>query len=497
MKKNILAASLAAAIAGGMVAQVEAISLAENDTGQVLLGPVYGASSADGITTKIAVANTRTDWAVKAKVVFRESIHSSEVLDFFIYLSPGDVWRGEVIGDFNAASIRSSDDSFTDGSTFASATNVLTYPFFDKENSGSNGYGHFEVIGAYAASLGTYSGGTLGASGASTNVKVTPGMSKSDLKRLFDIARPHTGITGGTISSIMPDAIQLHGTVDITVGTDRFGYNIPALGPTNYSTIDPTRGGGVSISTGELVAAAGCTATTCVSNYVVTNDQFDPGIATETQIGSGFGAVLGSWTGDIGDHTADIEWAMARTIIPYVYEHSGLESTYPLVSFVTKYRHRSGAGGIDVCGLRTGISQATISSVSAATANDGVVNTAIKEYYIPFQDTTTGAIVRSFTSFDNLEGSATTGSIIFSGGSAAPADTLPIEINYVTTNLSYYGTSGWAYLSLGAHLGSTVTTSNNTLAQCATLYAGVPALTFTLDADSTGANFIFNRTAHR
>jgi hypothetical protein len=492
IKKNILAASIAAVtMAGGMIAQVQAIEIAENDIGQVLLAPTYIADSTNGVTTRIAIANTRTDYAVKAKVVFREAVHSSEVLDFVIYLSPGDVWRGEVIGDTTAASITSSDDSFTDGSTFASASNTMTQPFFDKENSQSNGFGHFEVYGAYAARVGTYAPGT---SSLASTVIVQQGMSKGTLKSLFDLTRAEQSnllmSNGAAISSVTPNWVQLTGTVIIQGGNgERAGYNIPALAPSNYDIVT-NRGEGVNLADGTNAPAGACAATapySCVSNYVITNDQFDVTVAAPTRMGESFGDTLGTWIGDRGDHVIDIEWALARSMVTFLYEHDGAAQTNPIVAFVTKYLHRSGFGGSDVCGAFTGVMQGVS---TATTGDDGIVGP--KEYFIPFDDTTVGAINRMMVSYDNSEGSATVQSGGFSGGTAPAAQTLPIEVNYLP-GLPFYSTSGWAYIGLTQQTGLTAVAGATV--SCS-MYAGMPALSATLKSGADGMNFMWDNTPH-
>jgi hypothetical protein len=513
IKKKILAASMAAAtIAGSMIAQVEAIELAESDVGQVLLAPVYLVSP--GVVTKIAVANTRTDYAVKAKVVFREAIHSSEVLDFIIYLSPGDVWRGTVMGDTNAAIISSDDDSFYNGSTWGSEDSApLTQPFFDKEDSKSNGYGHFEVIGLYSAHIGTYAPTANTNSIMKATVEVKEGMSKESLRTLMDLKRISIDLTnqseqdslvysgGAAISSILPKTIQLTGSATIEVeGGERASYNIPALAASNYE-VTRNRGEGIVLADGVISdsSTADCNILppyNCVSNYVITNAAFDGITAEETWLGLGFGVDLaadpGTWRGDRGDHIIDIEWALARQTIAFLYEHEGLATTNPIVSFVTKYRHRQGNGqGWDPCGDFFGLNQ---NEVFEQGINGDDYFQGPKEYSTPFDDTETGALNRLFTSYDNSEGtSGAPPSSVFSGNVVVPtSESLPYEVNYIP-GLPFIHSSGWAYMTLAQQNGRS---AGGATVAC-NMYSGVPALTALLKTGVSGGNFVWGKTAHR
>jgi hypothetical protein len=98
---------LATFIAGAAMAQVE---LAEDHTGDVLIFPVYAADGS-GWDTKITVINTSHIDSVVAKVVVRGRTYSQELLDFFIYLSPNDVWTAKVYNDNGTVKVYSDDDS--------------------------------------------------------------------------------------------------------------------------------------------------------------------------------------------------------------------------------------------------------------------------------------------------------------------------------------------------------------------------------------------------
>lgn len=114
MKKNIFALSVAAALAGfagsaaaqgvpfvkaeGNVAaaEVAATEFAVNagGVGHVLLTPYYTVQGARN--TLLNIVNTDTKNGKAVKVRFRGARNSDDVFDFYVFLSPGDVWRSRV-----------------------------------------------------------------------------------------------------------------------------------------------------------------------------------------------------------------------------------------------------------------------------------------------------------------------------------------------------------------------------------------------------------------
>ena len=88
------------------------VSVAPNGQGDVLIFPVYFAFDG-GFQTKLQVVNTKMDASAVAKVVIRSMGYSEEVRDFFIFLSPTDVWEGYLVYDPTVGKpvIYSDDDS--------------------------------------------------------------------------------------------------------------------------------------------------------------------------------------------------------------------------------------------------------------------------------------------------------------------------------------------------------------------------------------------------
>lgn len=110
--KKILVSSVAAAtIASSLSANV--IQSAEQ-TGNYLVFPkVYGMTEGGNWSTEFSVVNTNTTAAVIAKVIVRAQEDSAELLDFPLYLSPGDVFVGKISQDTSGEILfTTSDDSW-------------------------------------------------------------------------------------------------------------------------------------------------------------------------------------------------------------------------------------------------------------------------------------------------------------------------------------------------------------------------------------------------
>lgn len=128
------------------------VTVGQNYQGDALLAPLYNALG--DYTTKLTVVNTSENMAVVAKVVFRSPAISAETLDFFLYLTPADVWEGMVTLDpaSGNAMITSTDDSCLAGTdTWASAETPMVEVFHTAKLQGDiNSFGHVEILGAAA-----------------------------------------------------------------------------------------------------------------------------------------------------------------------------------------------------------------------------------------------------------------------------------------------------------------------------------------------------------
>ncbi len=115
MKKNVLALSIAAMIggvgfAGAAFAEVvpgtgagltattaTALQVADGGVGHALVVPYFNAQN--GNMTVLHVTNTDVANGKAVKVRFRGAANSDDILDFQVFLSPGDVWTGAVTAD--------------------------------------------------------------------------------------------------------------------------------------------------------------------------------------------------------------------------------------------------------------------------------------------------------------------------------------------------------------------------------------------------------------
>ena len=121
--KLLFALLLVALVAGPAMANnlAKHVTVSPNDKGDMLIYPVYFA--ADGLDTNFAVINTSNTLSCVVKVVIRSHHYSQELLDFLIYLSPNDEFKGTL--SFNGANyvMTSTDDSLC----VASGSNPTVY----------------------------------------------------------------------------------------------------------------------------------------------------------------------------------------------------------------------------------------------------------------------------------------------------------------------------------------------------------------------------------
>ncbi|MCB1864629.1 MAG: hypothetical protein KDG50_04320 [Chromatiales bacterium] len=96
-KMNKLAAALGVALAAGSGTQVaQAVNVAQDGIGEVLLYPIY--TVRNGFDTYLNIVNTGED-TVMFKIHFLEGENSRECLDFNVILSPYDVWTATISYD--------------------------------------------------------------------------------------------------------------------------------------------------------------------------------------------------------------------------------------------------------------------------------------------------------------------------------------------------------------------------------------------------------------
>lgn len=134
LKKKALVAALGAMMVSGAAS---AVQVNPKGLGDMLIAPAYMIGG--GWQTQVRVVNTSMTDSVVAKVIVHHNVSSAELLDFMIFLSPGDEWLGTMSCtklDANAvctaAQFASSDDSMqipgTVNAPFATAATPAVYP---------------------------------------------------------------------------------------------------------------------------------------------------------------------------------------------------------------------------------------------------------------------------------------------------------------------------------------------------------------------------------
>jgi len=257
LKKNLLGLS-AALLSSTIALETQAIQVAANGIGQVLLAPIYMARDSSE-RTLITLINTNQNYAVKVKAVIRSERLSTEVADFIIYLTPGDVWRGYIYNKNGQAWLHSNDDSILTlqnekGDTWSNdvATDVMLFDelMLERDPGDNNEMGHMEFIGHYSIGQPVFSNNT---NGAFVNVPlpeepvyVVRGMLKDDLRKIIDLdvadiitnnldrcpnrgAYPALSASTCPVRIDFPSTLQLQGDVELLKNGEGAVYKMTAL----------------------------------------------------------------------------------------------------------------------------------------------------------------------------------------------------------------------------------------------------------------------------
>jgi len=466
-----------------------AIKISTENTGQLLLAPIYLAQ--DSMITRLTIVNTRIDAAVVARLVLRDYKVSSKLWTMNLYLSPGDVWTGALYGGANQVKLYSADDStLKDNLQFATPKAPLNVDIsHGSADSGVNNIGHIEIIGLGSIQAGhryCASNGKLNPAKGETQcdtVKVKQGMSKDDLFKLYSYAADVSSLKadkdgnliykdidsdGGGVSMVQPEKLQITGMAEVSIPSGpAFTYNMIALEPTQYNWGNL----GIDIKAGwprPRTGANACTTTvpySCFPNYVITNPLFASSQAQEAGIGVNYGSTDSnlSFEGDTSDHVISIEALFAKTEIKHTYIKN---KTILITTFPTKYRHFDSTGN--------GVCKKFYGQTDSGDKKDNL-------YTSPFFWDKKGSLYYDLTSFDQQENSIyVPGPIIpvapdfsFSGGvnpdiPPVPPNNQTIEPElWITTLDKFYGfDEGWAILKYIYKEG------------CG--YQGVPAISYTL-----------------
>lgn len=476
--KKKLAACLGLAMAASTIAtSVNAIEVAADNVGKLLMGPIYVADA--GNSTKITVTNPDNDRAVKARMAFRSGDYSDEYFDFIIYLSPGDVFRGEIYGAADGTVMfKSSDDSVrnlpgTNQVVQFSDTNPTDFavPITAIRAGDSADRGHFEVLSVYSAE-GTISYTGIAGSTDDKNVLgqvvIQRGMSKVELAKVFDDDLPDltaanncasgADSTCATLKETVETTARIYGEAEIAVGSsNRVFYPLTAL------TFSDENNNGIA-DCNSVIAGGYC-------EKVMGNPDFDVAVGNPLSIGV---KLLPSG----GDNIVNIERALAAASFGGAYESDNDTTTSIMVTFPTRYRHEN----TDVC-INPG-------GTAVTTGFSGPFNS---DRSVPY-------FVHQFDNSENLVGNcvptSTTETNLISGDQDTTTNTTcpPKHIYPEVEVIPYDWTmqmDGVTAVGAGFESGKYLMDLNaTTVAQgnsCAAQYAGVPAIVKTLkQATSTG-----------
>jgi hypothetical protein len=154
IKKAVLSLAVAAAL-GGAISSANAVNLATDGLGDVLLYPYYTARN--GWNSLIHIVNTSSVATIAVKVRFQEAQNTRDVLDFTLVLSPNDVWTGYVTNTANGPRLKksSSETSCTSPVMPSDGFAFSTYGFGGGTDLTRTEEGHVTVIEMGSALTGT------------------------------------------------------------------------------------------------------------------------------------------------------------------------------------------------------------------------------------------------------------------------------------------------------------------------------------------------------
>lgn len=249
MKKNVLALSIAAMVGGlgfAGAASAQAVDatelrLAESGTGHILLVPYFNAQN-DNMSV-FHVVNTDTSSGKAVKVRFRSASNSDDILDFQVFLSPGDVWTAAVsAGEDGVAELVTYDNSCTlptiqKGVPVKFVQDRLnpTWGPADKANNTREGY--VEMFNMADITSGSelfkaikHVNGVAPCTSAVLDATLTTGAATAGL------ANPTTGLAGSWYIINVPQTTTYSGAANVIRAVDALGN--PAVGKNVFSAQD-------------------------------------------------------------------------------------------------------------------------------------------------------------------------------------------------------------------------------------------------------------------
>ena len=430
MKKNVLALSIAAMIGGlgfaGAVAAAPAdgLTVAESGTGHMLLVPYYTAQ--DGNMTVLHVVNTDINNGKAMKVRFRGASNSDDVLDFQVFMSPGDVWTAAVTrGADGKAQLVTADGTCTlpqisKGQQISFVTDRLNPAWSDdvKANNTREGYVEiFNMADIDEAAVYTVGGVANKQSALYTATKHVNGTAPCtsaalDATLLLDTPAkitaagldvPTTGLTGSWYIINVPQTTTFSGAANAVLAVT--GVNGPAGEGKNV--FSPQSTGAAVLTTADPLMVSG----------VITTQQYDvPDMSTPYTTGAANAAAQAS------DLTAAL--AVTSAINQYATDASISAKTDWVFSMPTRrytiaanYKATVGAGVLTTTAYALPATTAAEKAAAYRLINDGVTGS----YFLNDTRTTVNALgqictnAQGQTFYDREETSKKTGAVFSPG----------------------------------------------------------------------------------
>lgn len=296
MKKNVLALSIATAVVGfagsahaiqtiGGGATADDLRFGNTGTGHMLLVPYF--STQDGNAMLLSLINTDSVNGKAVKVRFRGARNSDDVFDFQVFLSPGDVWTGNVSKNANGLSFLTTEDN---SCTKPSKATINETPFIttrlnpnvtgeEKANGTREGYIEiFNMADIPKSENGLYplikhknsvaKCANDGANTAWTAINTDLADEAAYKASGIGMANPTTGLAANWTLMNVPKALSWSGSATaveaFTTATDILGTgnivyfpqtSVNVVNPVNYSS-DPLFAGSAAAATTPAVKAA-------------------------------------------------------------------------------------------------------------------------------------------------------------------------------------------------------------------------------------------------
>lgn len=451
-RKTVLSLAVMAA-AGGAVNSVQAVNLAADGLGDVLLFPYY--TTRNEWQTLIHLVNTSSTHSVAAKVRFQEAQNTRDVLDFNVVLSPNDVWTAWIEDDISGTPrLYSSDSTCTSpiltGAGFAFSS--IAYGGGSLERAKE---GHITVIEMGASNAGSINAAAKAKNCTTVDNGFSPfptalnapvnttsnefGEPLNVLKGSFAMIRLEKGLSvGGS-----PTTLANFFTPCTASGTTQVcNPAVPNPAALAAAAAGQNVDGAAPLGTGGVAANFG------VNNLIVAQQYPDFLLPTLNDANPPVSMIEDDTTGGRQTPRTDI-WTNPVDAVSAVLMRSNVMNewssnevngaeTYWVVSFPTKL-HYVDANAQPTAAEITGMLVPTLNANAAfigTVATPPAVTLPVPPFSKIWTDTTFSCDTVSFNLWDRSEGGTTTGGTSISPAPPTPATSLCYEVNVLAFNPS-------------------------------------------------------------